>query len=341
MDKELRSGAFERQVSRFRGWIGGDGAGDPLAGAGAGVSQPELPVEAGRYHLYVSLACPWCHRTMIVRALAGVGEALGVSYAAPFRDERGWAFTGEPFEVTDGHSPPWRGAYVDRLHGWEYLSEAYRLSDPSCGGRITVPVVWDRERELIVNNESSDIIRMFANPSSLGALGENRLDLRPNGLAAEIDLINERVYKTVNNGVYKAGFARRQEAYERAFRELFASLELLEELLGQRRYLAGAQITEADWRLFPTLVRFDEVYHVHFRCNYRRIVEYPNLWAYTRELYQLRGIAPTVAMDQIKRHYYTTHDELNPKHIIPLGPAPDWWEPHGREHLAGDPPGVR
>ncbi len=330
MDRELRSGSFERQASRFRDWIGRDGAKDARVGA----RRPELPVEPGRYHLYVSLACPWCHRTLIVRALAGLGEEqLGVSYAAPFRDVRGWAFTGEPFVVTDGRSPVWRGEYVDRLHGWEYMSEGYRLTDPGFRGRITVPVVWDRERERIVNNESSDIVRMLADPDSLGALGAYRLDLRPSALAAEIDPINERVYKTVNNGVYRAGFARRQEAYERAFRELFESLEWLEELLGRRRYLAGQQITEADWRLFPTLVRFDEVYHLHFRCNRRRIVEYPNLWAYTRELYQLPGIAPTVAMDQIKRHYYTTHDELNPKHIIPLGPAPDWWAPHGREQL--------
>jgi putative glutathione S-transferase len=322
MDRELHSGSFQRQASRFRDWIGRAGTGGPRARAGA--EEPELPVEAARYHLYVSLACPWCHRTLIVRALAGLGEEFGVSYAAPFRDVRGWAFTGEPFEVTDGRSPVWSGEYVDRLHGWEYLSEGYHLSDPSYGGRITVPVVWDRERERVVNNESSDIIRMLADADSLGGLGERRLDLRPSALAAEIDLINERVYRTVNNGVYRAGFARLQGAYERAFRELFESLAWLEELLGRRRYLAGEQITEADWRLFPTLVRFDEVYHVHFRCNYRRIVEYPNLWAYTRELYQVPGVAATVAMEQIKRHYYTTHDELNPKRIIPLGPAPDW-----------------
>jgi glutathionyl-hydroquinone reductase len=325
MGRELSGGDFKRQQSHFRDWVGLD----PRSG-----SQSEHPVAAGRYHLYLSLACPWCHRVAIVRELAGLQDAIAVSYAAPFRDERGWAFTGERFDDGPG------GEYVDRLHGWRFMSEGYALSDPDFDARITLPVLWDTETERIVNNESSELIRMFYEPTSLGSLCTSTpdgieldgrgLDLRPAALADEIDALNERIYEAVNNGVYRAGFARRQDAYEQAFADVFASLQWLEELLARRRYLAGAQITEADWRLFPTLARFDEVYHVHFRCNRRRIVEYPNLWAYTRELYQWPGVARTVAMEQIKRHYYTTHDELNPKKIIPVGPAPQWTEPHGR-----------
>ncbi len=315
MDRELASGFFQRQQSHFRDWVGLD----PTSR-----QQSRFPVRAGRYHLYVSLACPWCHRTAIVRNLAGLREAVGISYVAPFRDARGWAFTGEAFSDGPG------GEYVDPINGWDFMASAYAVSDPSFQGRVTVPVLWDKQQSTIVNNESSEIIRMFASKDSLGALGATELDLYPPELHGEIDPINERVYDTINNGVYKAGFGRLQGAYEKAFREVFDSLAWLEGLLCQRRYLAGERITEADWRTFPTLARFDEVYHVHFRCNYRRIVEYPSLWAYTRELYQWPGVSETVAMDQIKRHYYTTHDELNPKHIIPLGPKPDWTEPHGR-----------
>jgi putative glutathione S-transferase len=313
--KELESGEFARQESRFRDWVGTD----PRTGAAS-----EYPAQAGRYHLYVSLACPWCHRTAIVRELAGLQHALGISYLAPFRDERGWAFTGESF----GDGPG--GAYVDAVNGWAFMSDAYSVSDPDFTGRITVPVLWDKQTGRIVNNESSELIRMMAGADSLGGLG-TPLDLYPERLRGEIDAINERVYDTVNNGVYRAGFARRQDAYEQAFAELFDSFDWLERLLAERRYLAGAQITEADWRLFPTLVRFDEVYNVHFRCNRRRLVDYPNLWGYARELHQLPGVAQTVAMEQIKRHYYTTHDELNPKRIIPLGPGYDWSEPHRRD----------
>jgi glutathionyl-hydroquinone reductase len=315
LDRELTSGAFERQQSRFRDWVGIE----PITGAPG-----RFPVQGGRYHLYVTLACPWCHRTAILRELAGLGDAIAISYVAPFRDERGWAFTGERFEDGPG------GEYLDRLHGWDFMSEAYRSSDPSFDGRVTVPVLWDTETATIVNNESADILRMFAAPDSLGGLGGRALDLYPQDLRGEIDRVNERVYETVNNGVYRAGFARRQNAYEQAFADLFETLAWLEAGLSERRYLAGDTITEADWRLFPTLVRFDEVYHLHFRCNYRRIVEYPHLWAYTRELYQWPGVAQTVAMSQIKRHYYTTHAELNPKRIIPVGPAPDFAAPHER-----------
>jgi putative glutathione S-transferase len=316
MDAELSGGEFARQESRFRDWVGPD----PRSGEAG-----EYPPEAGRYHLYVSLACPWCHRTAILRELAGIQEAVGISYLAPFRDERGWAFSGERFEDGPG------GEYIDTLNGWAFMSEAYTVSDPSFQGRITVPVLWDTHSGRIVNNESADIIRMMASADSLGGLGHGgELDLYPPRLRAEIETINKRIYDTVNNGVYRAGFARRQHAYEHAFAELFDSLEWLEGLLGERRYLLGTHVTEADWRLFPTLARFDEVYSLHFRCNYRRLVDYTNLWGYSRELYQWPGVAQTVAMDQIKRHYYTTHDELNPKRIIPVGPGYDWSEPHGR-----------
>jgi glutathionyl-hydroquinone reductase len=316
MARELAGGEFKRQNSYFREWIGID----PNSG-----ERGSFPVVADRYHLYVSLACPWCHRTVILRELAELTEVLPIHYLAPFRDERGWAFTGKSFK--DGPT----GSYVDELNDWKLMSEAYLLSDPGYKARVTVPVLWDAKSKRIVNNESADIIRMMASGDSLGGLGRGgKLKLYPAKLRDEIDEVNFRVYETINNGVYNAGFARRQDSYERAFRRLFESFRWLEDLLGKQRYLLGEQITEADWRLFPTLVRFDEVYHVHFRCNYRRIVEYPNLWAYTRELYQWPGVAKTVAMGQIKRHYYTTHDELNPKHIVPVGPAPDWAEPHGR-----------
>jgi glutathionyl-hydroquinone reductase len=322
-DRELVAGEFRRQASRFRDWVGID----PRSGTSG-----EFAVEAGRYHLYVSLACPWSHRAVILRELAGLQGALPVSYLAPFRDERGWAFTGASFTVDGGdEAEGLTGEYVDQLHGWQFLSEGYGASDPAFEGRITVPVLWDTHSERIVNNESSDIIRMLYAPDSLGSLGPaGGLDLYPDPLRAEIDRINERVYGTVNNGVYRAGFARLQGAYERAFRLLFDSFDWLEELLGERRYLAGELVTEADWRLFPTLARFDEVYNLHFRCNRRRLVDYPNMWGYARELHQWPGVARTVAMGQIKEHYYTTHDELNPKRIIPVGPGYDWSEPHGR-----------
>lgn len=292
------TGAFVRQSSAFRDRVG----------------DARHPAQPGRYHLYVSLACPWSHRAVIVRHLKGLEDIVGISHLDPYRDERGWAFTG------DGYSDP--------INGFRFLSEAYERTRPDYDGRVTVPVLWDRERGEVVSNESADIIRMF-NSAFEDASGP---DLYPPALRAEIDAINERVYETVNNGVYRAGFARSQAAYEQAFDALFATLDALEERLGRQRYLVGDALTEADWRLFPTLVRFDTIYYVHFRCNGRRIVDYPNLWGYTRELYQRPGIADTVAMDEIKRHYYTTHDELNPKRIIPSGPLnADFFAPHGRD----------
>jgi glutathionyl-hydroquinone reductase len=301
-DGEVRDGRFVRQRSRFTDKVTADGSSGFTA-------------EAGRYHLYVARACPWSQRTLIVRHLKGLEDAIGVSYANPFRDERGWMFDGNGF--------------VDDLHGWELLAEAYDASDPNYVGRITVPVLWDRETERIVNNDSGAIVRMLNH--EWDAWGDASVDLCPEPLRAEIDAINAWVYHDLNNGVYRAGFARSQAAYEEAFTGVFDALLRLEAILAERRYLTGDAITEADWRAWVTLLRFDPVYHTHFRLNGRRVMDHPNLWGYTRELYQLPGIADTTSIDEIKVHYYTTHDELNPKHIIPLGPL-DWdlSAPHGR-----------
>jgi putative glutathione S-transferase len=292
VERERRGGEYVRQESVFRGWV------DTESGP-------------GRYHLYVALACPWSHRTVIVRRLKGLEDELGISYLHPFRDERGWRFAG--------------GEFVDHLNEFEFLAEAYEVTDPEFEGRVSVPVLWDKDTEAIVSNESADIVRM------LNDWGDPAVDLYPEPLRPEIDELNEWIYGDFQNAVYRAGFAGSQAAYDRAFASVFASLQRLETLLGERRYLTGDRITLADWRLFPTLVRFDVVYHTHFRCNGRRIVDHPNLWGYTRELYQQPGIADTVAMDQIREHYYTTHDELNPKRIIPRGPLDlDFTAPHGR-----------
>jgi putative glutathione S-transferase len=282
-------GDFQRQPSAFREWVT--------------AAAPE------RYHLYVAAACPWCHRTMIARSLLGLEDAVGISYLDPIRDERGWAFTG--------------GRFVDPIEGMDFLAEAYLRTDPAYRGRVTAPVLWDREEGRIVNNESSEIIRMFES----GAFGQPRIDLYPAELAAEIDAINARVYETVNNGVYSCGFARTQAAYEAAFAPLFETLDSLEERLATRRFLLGDALTEADIRLYPTLARFDAVYHGHFKCNLRRIVDYPNLWEYTRDVHQLDGVAPTLELDEIKRHYYVTHESINPSRIVPVGPAIDFAAP--------------
>jgi glutathionyl-hydroquinone reductase len=292
LGRELSDGEFVRQQSAFRGRVDDD-------------SGP------GRYHLYVALACPWSHRAVVVRRLEGLEDELGISYLHPYRDERGWRFTGGPF--------------TDDVCGYEFLEQAYRDTDPGYDGRVSVPVLWDKQDGLIVSNESADIVRI------LDRWGDPRVDLYPEPLRAEIDELGEWIYGDFQNAVYRAGFAQTQEAYDRAFASVFATLERIEALLGERRYLAGDAITLADWRLWPTLVRFDTVYHTHFRCNGRRLVDHPNLWGYTRELYQLPGVADTVAMDQIREHYYTTHDELNPKRIVPRGPLDlDFSAPHGR-----------
>ena len=297
------SGRFVRQASRFREMVTADGSSGFRA-------------EPGRYHLYVSHACPWAHRTIIVRRLKGLEDVVSLSVVDPVRDAHGWAFTEGP-----GHGP-------DMLNGFAFLSEAYLRSDPGFAGRVTVPVLWDRETGRIVNNESADIIRMLNR--EFDAWGDTSLDLYPAGLGDEIDRVNDIVYRTVNNGVYRAGFATTQEAYEEAFDALFATLDRLDRRLGSRRYLVGERITEADWRLFTTLVRFDAVYALHFKCNLRRIVDYPSLWPYLRELYQVPGVAETVNFDHIKRHYYVTHTSLNPTGIVPTGPALDLTQPHGR-----------
>lgn len=284
------TGAFRRPPSVFRGWIEPGGEHAPAA---------------GRYHLYVSLACPWAHRTVIARRLKGLEDVVSLSLVDPIRDDRGWAFTGGP--------------YTDPVNGFSYLSQAYAATDPSYGGRVSVPVLWDREREVIVNNESADILRIL--DAAFGDLADDSVVLCPPELREEIDAVNERVYETLNNGVYAAGFAQTQEAYEAAVRPLFETLDWLEERLSDQRWLVGDVLTEADWRLFTTLVRFDPVYHGHFKCNIRRIVDYPALWAYLRDLYRQPGIAETVDLDQIKRHYYMTHPSINPTRIVPVGPA--------------------
>jgi putative glutathione S-transferase len=299
-------GEFVRQQSHFRHCITADGSSGFRA-------------EAGRYHLYVSLACPWAHRTIIVRKLKGLEDAISLSVVDPVRDERGWAFREGP-----GHGP-------DPVNDFEYLSEAYLATDPSFDGRVTVPVLWDRVTGRIVCNESSEIIVMLN--SEFDEWGDPSVDLYPAELRPEIDEINDHVYANVNNGVYRAGFATTQRAYERAFDRLFEALDTLEERLSARRYLVGDRITLADWRLFTTLVRFDPVYVGHFKCNLRRIVDYPSLYGYLRELYQVPGVAETVNFDHIKRHYYMTHDRINPTRIVPKGPEIDLDGPHGRERL--------
>ncbi len=305
-DETDEQGSFRRQASAFRERV----SADPDA---------KHPVAAGRYHLYVSLACPWAHRTIVVRKLLGLEHALSLSVVDPIRDERGWAFREGP-----GHGP-------DPINGFEFLEQAYRATRPDFRGRVTVPVLWDKQLGRIVNNESADILELLVGPFL--PLARTPVDFYPEALRAEIDAVAEEIYGSVNNGVYRAGFASTQAAYERAYRELFAALDRLEGRLAERRYLCGAQPTLADWRLFTTLVRFDAVYVTHFKCNERRIIDYPNLWGYVRDLYQIPGVAETVDFDHIKRHYFQTHGQLNPSRIVPLGPKLDFSAPHGRERL--------
>ncbi len=298
-----KNGAFIRRDSVFRRHVSADGSSEFLA-------------EPGRYHLYVSLACPWAHRTVIFRALKGLQKVISMSVVDPIRDEHGWAFREVP------------GAGEDPVNGFEYLSEAYRATNAAYAGNVTVPVLWDRDSGTIVNNESAEIIRMLN--SEFDAFTDVQDDYYPAKLRDQIDKVNHRVYETVNNGVYRCGFARSQGAYEQAFRALFESLDWLEERLSRQRYLLGDRITESDWRLFTTLLRFDTVYAGHFKCNRNRVIDMPNLWGYARELFQRPGIAETVDFDHIKRHYYMTHPSLNPSRIVPAGPRIDWTTPHGR-----------
>jgi glutathionyl-hydroquinone reductase len=304
-EEQTESGEFQRQEDAFRDWISNDDSS----------AYPALP---GRYHLYVSFACPWAHRTLIVRKLAGLEEAISVSVADPVRDERGWAFR----EGT-GHG-------VDQVNGFSFLSEAYTSTQPDFRGRFTVPVLWDKETRRIVNNSEDDICRMFNEVFSGGRRG---MDLFPKEIESEHAKLSGWIYENVNNGVYKAGFASRQRPYEYACRALFKALDQLEARLGAARYLFGTRFVEADWRLFCTLIRFDAVYYSHFKCNLRRIVDYPNLQGYLMDLYQQPGIADTVNFDHIKRHYYMTHEEINPSRIVPLGPELDLTLPHGRDRL--------
>jgi putative glutathione S-transferase len=308
-DTKSTAGRFVRQESAFRNWITPDGRPGPTGEGG-------FSAEAGRYHLYVSLACPWASRTLILRKLKRLEDAIDVSIVHWHMGENGWEFREGP------------GATGDRLHGSRHLHEIYTRAMPDYSGRVTVPVLWDKERGTIVNNESAEIVRMLN--SAFDGAGADGPDFFPEPIRAEIDAINARVYDSVNNGVYKAGFATSQEAYEEAVLALFATLDELEERLGTQRYLTGDRLTEADWRLFTTLVRFDAVYVGHFKCNLKRLVDHPNLWAYTRELYQVPGVAETVNFQHIKNHYYGSHRTINPTGIVPLGPKIDFEEPHGR-----------
>ncbi|MBO1018591.1 glutathione S-transferase family protein [Methylobacterium sp. SD274] len=310
-DTKETGGRFKRTDAKFRNWVTTDGKPGPSGDGG-------FPGEAGRYHLYVSLACPWAHRTLIVRALKGLEDAISVSVVDPLMGPDGWVF---------GDTP---GATPDTVNGASRLYEVYLAAVPDFTGRVTVPILWDKQRRTIVSNESSEIIRMLND-----AFGGTGPDLYPEALRGEIDAINARVYDAVNNGVYKAGFATKQEAYEEAFDALFAELDSLDERLGRARYLCGSALTEADIRLFTTLVRFDPVYVGHFKCNLRRIADYPNLSHYLRDLYALPGVAGTVDLVHIKRHYYESHPTINPTGIVPKGPELDLDAPNDRASRFG------
>lgn len=309
-DTKKSGGAFVRDAAKFRNWITADGAPGPSGDGG-------FKAESGRYHLYVSYACPWAHRTLIFRALKGLEDHISVSAVHPDMLSDGWTFESD-----------FDGATGDTQFGLPFARDIYVRANPTFTGRVTVPILWDKQRATIVSNESSEIIRMF-NSAFDGVTG-NTDDYWPEGQRDAIEEVNQRIYDTFNNGVYRCGFATTQAAYDAAIEPLFATMDWLEERLGQNRYLMGDKITEADWRLFTTLVRFDMVYHGHFKCNRARVVDYPNLWGYTRELYQIKGVAPTVRMDHITRHYHYSHETINPHRIVPTGPALDFFSPHGR-----------
>ncbi|WP_291735242.1 glutathione S-transferase family protein [Leisingera sp. F5] len=309
-DTKSTGGAFKRSESQFRNWITADGSAGPSGKGG-------FPAASGRYHLFVSLACPWAHRTLIFRKLKGLEDHISVSVVHPDMLGEGWTFD------RDDH-----GATGDTLFGSSHMHQIYTRADAGYTGRVTVPVLWDKEQDTIVSNESAEIIRMLN--SAFNGITGNTSDYWPEELREPIEAVNARIYSTINNGVYKCGFATTQQAYDTAVEPLFESLDWLEDLLSQHRYLLGDRVTEADWRLFTTLLRFDPVYHVHFKCNRKRLADYPNLWAYTRELYQWPGVAETVGLQHIVRHYYYSHDTINPHRIIPVNPDIDWQEPHRR-----------
>ena len=303
--EKSEEGAFLRQEDQFRSWVGKGGS-------------SKFPVASGRYHLYVSLACPWAHRTIIVRKLKKLENVIGMTVVDPIRDERGWGFTDEK----------------DPINGFEYLGQAYASSDSSYEARVTVPILWDIKTSQIVSNCDDDIMRMLN--STFDDFTDSNLDLYPVELRSEIDEINDLIYSNVNDGVYRSGFAKTQNAYEAAVHKLFKTLDLLESRLSEHRYLTGNRLTEADWRLFPTLIRFDAVYHGHFKCNLKRIIDYPNLYGYMCDLYHHDGIAETVDFDHIKRHYYMTHPEINPTKIVPVGPSFKCDASHNRARLSND-----
>ncbi|WP_304950514.1 glutathione S-transferase family protein [Sulfitobacter sp.] len=310
-DTESTGGKFERSTSKFRNWVTADGSAGPSGKSG-------FQAQSGRYHLYVSYACPWAHRALIFRALKDLTDHISVSVVHPDMMEDGWTF------ATD-----FEGATGDTLFGSDFLRDIYIKADPNFTGRVTVPVLWDKAQNTIVSNESAEIIRMFN--SAFNEITGNTDDYWPTDLREQIADINERVYETVNNGVYKAGFATSQDAYDDAVHPLFDSLAWLESILENNRFLAGDKLTEADWRLFTTLARFDLVYHTHFKCNHKRLIDYPNLWAYTRQLYQHADIAETVHFDHIVRHYHFSQTTVNPHQIIPINPTVDFTAPHGRD----------
>ncbi len=310
---KTENGEFVRSNSGFRNWVTRDGGAGPTGSGG-------FRAEPGRYHLYVSYACPWAHRTLILRELKGLQDVISVSVVHPLMPEESWVFGSYP------------GATEDHLYGSEYMYEIYQKAERDFEGVVTVPVLWDKEQQTIVNNESSEIIRMLN--TAFDEFGDAGTDFYPKDLRQEIDTINQLVYDKVNNGVYRAGFAKTQQAYDGAYEQLFNTLDTLEARLAKHRYLIANQITEADWRLFTTLVRFDAVYYNHFKTNKKRLIDYVNLWSYTRELYQVPGVAETVNMDHIKYHYFASHRFINPTGIVPRGPDIDFMEPHGREYLS-------
>jgi putative glutathione S-transferase len=305
-DTKSTGGEFRRSETSFRDRITADGSG-------------RFPAEAGRYHLYVAFACPWAHRALLLRCLKELQDVISVSTVQPFMGENGWSFTDADKGFPDG------------LYGKRYLYEVYSHARPDYSGRVTVPVLWDKKTSTIVNNESSEIIRMLN--SEFRSFTRRNEDYYPEPLRDEIDAINDKVYHQINNGVYKCGFATTQAAYERSFDALFAQLDEIEQRLGSQRYLAGNTLTEADWRLFTTLVRFDTVYYGHFKCNLRRIVDYPNLSNYMRDLYQTPGVKETIDLNQIKEHYYTSHETVNPTRIVPKGPLLDFEASHDRDRF--------
>lgn len=314
-DTKSTGGRFQRQDAQFRNWVTADGSAGPSGTEG-------FQAEPGRYHLYASPACPWTHRTLIFRALKGLEDAISVNVLSPNMLDQGWVFDATV-----------EGADADEINGKTRLYEVYQEADANYSGRVTVPVLWDKQRHTIVSNESCEIMRMLN--SAFDGVGAKPGDFYPEPLRDAIDEINARIYECVNNGVYRCGFATTQEAYEEAFHALFVTLDALEELLDDQRYLVGGQITEADWRLFATLVRFDPVYYSHFKCNLRMIADYPNLSNYLRELFQVPGVAETVNFDHIKQHYYFSQRTINPTGVVPIGPLFDYTQPHDRERLAG------